>query len=121
MTEALARKETPKKPHTSEKTMLAERPRNPQELAITLSKLSDLNGLKIRVSENSMSATQLSKLQFQIVDERTGEVLPFVLQSLERALQMQKLLADATVRQETCLEKKSLLDTCKMYSEKSSI
>ena len=59
------------------------------------------------------------KKQYHIIHVPTGMKLPFVLQGPKEAADMKLLLAKAMVIQDTCIEKKKLIDTCKIYSEQS--
>ncbi len=80
-----------------------------QDTAKVLAELPPIAGLTTQMTERG---------QYRIVHE-SGAILPFVLQWPKEAADMKLKLAKVMTVQDTCIEKKSLLDTCKIYSEKS--
>lgn len=69
---------------------------------------------------NGLRTVQTEKGKYRIVHE-TGATLPFVLQGPKEAADMKYALAHLMIVQETCQELKKLQDSCKAYTDVSSM
>lgn len=76
------------------------------EIQKIIPKLQDLNGLFIKMKDRN---------HFYITHPETGEELSFALRGIEEAMRMQLFLSKAMIVQNTCFEKKKLLDSCQVY------
>lgn len=77
-----------------------------------LDSIPDVNGLRISYNQESKKYH---------IDHESGKSLPFALQGLQEAVDTKFAIAQAIQKQNSCMERKHLVASCKLYSEQDSM